>query len=545
MSASSKKKLRKEQEAAKLTEKQLTAQKEAKTTKLYTTAFVAVMAVLLVVAIIVGVNQTINANGIREKNTVAMTVGSHEISNAELNYFYMDTVNNFVNTYGSMASLFGLSSGVPLDEQIVDEESGLTWADDFLSSAKANVQSVYALADAAEAAGFQLSAEELTEIEYQIYTLDTYAVLYGYENGDAYLKAMYGNGADSESFLEYSKRSALASAYYTAYGEGLTFSAEELIAAEAEDPMAYNAYSFNYYYLAASKFRTGGTTDAEGNTTYTAEETAAAVAAAEEAAKALTGEAVASVEDLDAAIAALAINAESTTASTASKNVAYTSVNSLYRDWVTDGSRAAGDKAYFASTSTDAEGNETVSGYYIVYFQNATDNRFPLANVRHILIAPEHVHAEGETHADGETYSAEELAAAKTQAEALLKQWQEGDATEEAFAELANANSADGDGVSGGLYENVYPGQMVTNFNDWCFDEARQAGDTGIVETDYGYHIMYYVGDADITYRDYQIQNTLRTTALETWYTETLNAMTVTDGNTKYVKTDLVLNTAS
>ena len=545
MSASSKKKLRKEQEAAKLTEKQLTAQKEAKTTKLYTTAFVAVMAVLLVVAIIVGVNQTINANGIREKNTVAMTVGSHEISNAELNYFYMDTVNNFVNTYGSMASLFGLSSGVPLDEQIVDEESGLTWADDFLSSAKANVQSVYALADAAEAAGFQLSAEELTEIEYQIYTLDTYAVLYGYENGDAYLKAMYGNGADSESFLEYSKRSALASAYYTAYGEGLTFSAEELIAAEAEDPMAYNAYSFNYYYLAASKFRTGGTTDAEGNTTYTAEETAAAVAAAEEAAKALTGEAVASVEDLDAAIAALAVNAESTTASTASKNVAYTSVNSLYRDWVTDGSRAAGDKAYFASTSTDAEGNETVSGYYIVYFQNATDNRFPLANVRHILIAPEHVHAEGETHADGETYSAEELAAAKTQAEALLKQWQEGDATEEAFAELANANSADGDGVSGGLYENVYPGQMVTNFNDWCFDEARQAGDTGIVETDYGYHIMYYVGDADITYRDYQIQNTLRTSALETWYTETLNAMTVTDGNTKYVKTDLVLNTAS
>ena len=40
MSASSKKKLRKEQEAAKLTEKQLTAQKEAKKTSLYTTAFV-------------------------------------------------------------------------------------------------------------------------------------------------------------------------------------------------------------------------------------------------------------------------------------------------------------------------------------------------------------------------------------------------------------------------------------------------------------------------------------------------------------------------
>ena len=68
MSASSKKKLRREQEAAKLTEKQLTAQREAKKTRLYTVAFVAVMAVLLVVAIVVGVNQTITANGIREKN---------------------------------------------------------------------------------------------------------------------------------------------------------------------------------------------------------------------------------------------------------------------------------------------------------------------------------------------------------------------------------------------------------------------------------------------------------------------------------------------
>ena len=54
MSASNKKKLRKEQDAAKLTEKQLTAQKEAKKTSLYTTLFVIVMAVILVVAIEIG-----------------------------------------------------------------------------------------------------------------------------------------------------------------------------------------------------------------------------------------------------------------------------------------------------------------------------------------------------------------------------------------------------------------------------------------------------------------------------------------------------------
>ena len=35
---------------------------------------------------------------------------------------------------------------------------------------------------------------------------------------------------------------------------------------------------------------------------------------------------------------------------------------------------------------------------------------------------------------------------------------------------------------------------MVPTFNDWCFDESRQEGDTGIVKTDYGYHVMYFVG---------------------------------------------------
>ena len=179
MSASSKKKLRKEQEAAKMTEKQLAAQKEAKKTNLYTIAFVVVMVALLIVAIVVGVNQTITANGIREKNTVALTVGDHEISNAELNYFYMDAVNNFYSTYGSYASLLGLDVTKPLDEQVSDEETGLTWADDFLASAKSNAQAVYAMADAAEAAGFSLSDEEIADIEYQVNNIEAYATLYG------------------------------------------------------------------------------------------------------------------------------------------------------------------------------------------------------------------------------------------------------------------------------------------------------------------------------------------------------------------------------
>ena len=35
---------------------------------------------------------------------------------------------------------------------------------------------------------------------------------------------------------------------------------------------------------------------------------------------------------------------------------------------------------------------------------------------------------------------------------------------------------------------------MVAAFNDWCFDPARQVGDTGVVKTEYGYHVMYFSG---------------------------------------------------
>ena len=31
-------------------------------------------------------------------------------------------------------------------------------------------------------------------------------------------------------------------------------------------------------------------------------------------------------------------------------------------------------------------------------------------------------------------------------------------------------------------------------FEEWCFDAGRQYGDYGLVKTDYGYHVMYYVG---------------------------------------------------
>jgi len=536
MSASSKKKLRKEQEAAKLTEKQLTAQKEAKKTKLYTTAFVAAMVVILVIAVTVGVSQFISNSGIREKNTTALTIGSHELSNADLNYYYVDTVNNFYSQNGQYASFFGLDATLPLNEQIFDESTGETWADYFLEAAKNTAASVYAMNDAAKAAGFTLPEEEASNVDAIISNFSLYAGLYGFADAETYLKAMYGKGATMDGIRNYLEMSMLADAYKAAHQESLTYEDADLRAAEAENFDKYSSFNYNYYYLAASRFREGGTTNEDGTTVYTAEEEAAAVVAAEEAAKAVVSGEIASVADLDAAIAALPINAESTTAkSTAYEDYAYASIDEDLAAWLCEDGRQEGDVAYVANMNGDTE----VLGYYVVYFHSVDDNAFPMKDARHILVSFQG----GTTDEYGSTtYSDEEKASAKAAAEEILNEWMTGEATEDSFAALATERTDDtGSAATGGLYEMIYPGQMVEPFEEWCYDASRKAGDTGIVETTYGYHVMYFVGDNDETYRDFQIRSELAETEHTEWFNAIVDAAEVTEGNTKYLSLDIVL----
>ena len=85
-------------------------------------------------------------------------------------------------------------------------------------------------------------------------------------------------------------------------------------------------------------------------------------------------------------------------------------------------------------------------------------------------------------------------AAAKDKAEKLYNEYLK-NPTLDHFIKLAQDNSADGSASKGGLIEGVYPGQMVENFDKWCFEEGRKAGDHGLIETEYGWHLMYYDGD--------------------------------------------------
>lgn len=549
MSASNKKKLRKEQELEQLTEKQQAARKEAKQTKIYTVVFICVIALVLVAFAGTLIYRSVSNSGTIEKNTKAVTIGDHTLSTAELNYYYMDLIqaqySSWQNTYGNYMSLYlqmmGLNLTKSLDSQIRDSSTNQTWADYFLDTAIENARGTYALYDDAKANGFDTDVS--ANVDTTVSSMTLAGTNAGYSNLAAYLKARYGNGATEETFREYCRVSLIAQAYQNAHSESLTYDDAAIRAYDAEHSENYNSFTYTTVYLKASDFLQGGTTDSDNKVTYSDEEKAASVTAAKEAADKLAeAKSTVELEKLVKLVELPAATASELTA-TQSKDILYTSVNSAFQEWVSDPSRVAGDTKVFPneSTTTDDDGKETTTtyGYYVVMFESSTDNVKPMANVRHLLVAFEG----GTKDSNGKTtYSDEEKAAAKAKAEELLEQWKSGDATEDSFAELVKNNTADTASAStGGLYENINPGSnYVTSFKDWALED-HQPGDTGIVETEYGYHIMYFVGGTEQTYRDYMIENQLHNDDMQSWYDGLVKAITVNVLNTSKIRKDLVL----
>ena len=624
MSASNQKKIRKEKAVAYMSERQRKEAEEQKKLKRYTITFWIVLA--LCVCIVLSTVLTNPIKNVVYKNTTAVTIGEHKLSATEVNYFYVDAINNFCNQYSYYLS-YMLDTKKPLSEQVYDKTTGLSWADNFLNSAIENIKSTYQLYDLAMKDGFKLSDEEKASIDTAMKNIDIYATYYQYNNGNAYLRSVYGNGATVESYRAYYEVCAIANAYYTAHAESLEYDDAALRAYEADKMEQYNSYTFAYYYFQADKFLEGGTKGTDGKTTYSDAEKEAAVKKAEELAnKLLAGE----YEDLDAFDEAInelltqhfdkkdedkntdddkdittapktgegettddettdnettddeTTNDETTDdettegedgkedekeeekkplkyTSTKVEDQLYSKVNQLFIDWLIGKEKAEGEDEdekdedeeenlvvrqvgdlTIIVNETKSGDKTTINGYYVLRFGGVSDNKIQLKDVRHILISFEG----GTKDSSGKvTYSDAEKKAAKAKAEKLLEEYKAGEMTEEKFAELAKKNTGDtGSKENGGLYEDVYPGQMVTNFNDWCFDETRKTGDVGIVESEYGYHIMYFVGDSETNYRDFMIENDARTDELAKWMEDLIKAAVLEPKNLKYVNKDMVLS---
>ena len=139
-------------------------------------------------------------------------------------------------------------------------------------------------------------------------------------------------------------------------------------------------------------------------------------------------------------------------------------------------------------------------------------------------------------------------AAAMAAAEELLNTWKSGEATEDSFAKLVEEHTDDtASAATGGLYEDITPQKNVyeEGFFNWSIDDSRKKGDVGIVETSYGYHIMYYVGDDELTYRDYLIFNDMLDEEMHEWFEGITEAVTVKEGDTSRMKQDIILAPAA
>lgn len=136
----------------------------------------------------------------------------------------------------------------------------------------------------------------------------------------------------------------------------------------------------------------------------------------------------------------------------------------------------------------DSYSDEALEAYYQEHIDELGSQRdnTPSVDFRHILLAAEK---------DSPAWEY-----AQVQAQGLLNKFLAGERTAEAFGELANRYSKDGRDSSGelfaygGLYTGVKQGEMVEPIDSWCFDPQRQAGDTALVQSEYGWHVMYFQG---------------------------------------------------
>lgn len=502
MSASREKKNRQGQEGTGFSDPRTAREAESLKQERRTNIMYAAIGVLFVVVALIVV---VVKSGVLQNTVSAATIHGEKYKAEEVNYYYVNAYNSFLNQYGDYISYIGLDPTQSLKAQQSAFSEGQTWHEYFVDQGLATMSSVHALADKAEAEGF--TVDDLDEqIKTNLDDLASFVEEFNTNNNtsytaETYLQAMYGEKMTLDLYKEQVRLAIIASEFSNDYQNNqLSYTLDDLKAEYEANRQDYDVVNYESIFVSGSV----PTKDADGNDVEVTDEmTAAAMAEAKTTAEGVLSS-FQSGETLEAQSAAnedLSYNfAEEAT---------YSSAPAAAQEWLFDTSRKAGDVTVL----------EADTGYYVVLFHTRSRYDYNTVDVRHILIQTEASQL-AETDEGYDDDVARLKAQAKSQADSLYQAWKDGAATEDSFAELANEQSADpGSNTNGGLYEQVYKGQMVASFNDWCFDESRQKGDTGIVETDYGYHIMYFVGQDD-PYWQVQVENALRTQDYNTWYEE-------------------------
>lgn len=468
----------------------------------------------------------ISSLGWPQKVLTGMTVtdnegDKHGVKVSTYNYYFAVYYNNLKQSQSYLSQLGGLISGssddqIDFDKSLAkqttkdDDDNEITWAkkveDTVLDNIKHTYGYYYAAVKANNGEEPEITEDQQNEIDELLETYKGYADEYGFTLS-AYLMAAMGDGVDAETVKHEMKVSYIAENYETEFTEELSkkeYTEDEYnkyLEENRDDLVSVDVRFFeasNEDDAAAfvSELKADGSNFTELAVKYAAEDDKATY---EEALESTYNNATRSVfTSLNAAIAA-AEEAESEDAEETEDGEEAEHVH-VYPgfDWLYSEDRKAGDKTNFSTS--------VVYVVKPVYLSDVTP-----VNVRHILIQAESTDDDGETTDLSSLADAtdEQIAAAEAKAQEVLDEYNNGEKTEDAFAELAKEYSKDSNASEGGLYENVVPNQMVPTFNAWCFDASRKVGDVAIVKTEYGFHVMYFSGTNDMPVWKYTAQQAL------------------------------------
>ena len=439
-----------------------------------------------VIFVVVAAALLVYNSGIIQRSQTAVTIDGQKYTVPQAAYYYQQVCNN----YGSM---FGQEYLQTLKTQSYDEEQ--TWDDYFKSEAINTMKYIHAATKAAAEAGTSLDSEDEATIKVNVDSMKSAAATAGYSYG-AYLKAVYGATMTGSVFESCLRDQLLASKYASNYSEeNFVYSEDEILAYYNENKNSYDIVDGEYVTVNGAP---EAKTDADGNAVERTEEEKTA---AMEAAREKAGEIQAAVK-AGGSLEAQA-DGESVTYSGS-----VSSSSGVQGTWFFDEARKAGD----LDVIEDASGSRV----YVALFKSRERDEALDYNVRHILVSEANLELP-----EGEEASDEQI---KAKADEILAGW---DGTEDGFAKLANEYSQDGgSNTTGGLYENVNKGTMVTEFENWCYEDGRKSGDTGIVKTNYGYHIMYFVGYGDTQYWHQACESELRSAASGEWQQSLIDSVT-------------------
>ena len=434
------------------------------------------MAVYTVVAAVVAAAAAVLIvwnSGLLQRSLTALDVNGTKYTAADMQYYY----KNLYSTYGQN---YAFDTTVSVKKQVYDEASGQTWHDFLLDQAAEGLTNSTALAAKANAEGFALTAESQARLDSFLSQLNT-AWIGQTTSREALIRANYGPYMTYDRLVELVSQELLASDYAQSRLDAADHPDADYDAYYKEHADELDTVTYTQFTFRASV----PSTDADGNPVeLTDEEKASQLEFLKLDQHALADEVKAKLEGGADPEALAEEYKDQLYSSAVSRRSTGSSVSSyVYGDWLLDSSRKAGDVTL---SGQDLDGS---ANYYVVVYEGRALVQEAAHDVRHLLIKA----------GDGSNPTQAEYDEAEKKAQELLDQWKAGEATEDSFAALVTANTQDtASASSGGLYSNITSdSSYVQPFLDWATDPARGVGDTGLVKTDYGWHIMYYAASKD------------------------------------------------